>query len=271
VTLENMWNIFDFMNVQSIHNSTFFQRLPDTFLAQARALANFHESGIFTDSQFDGIGNIAARTMLPSILTAIQRISNSSDPLKLHYSAISYKPLISLFNMTGVVATGELPAAIVNYAAAVVLEIRQPSSGAGPVLRFKFKNGTDDDTFQPFDLSFPGWTGTGDVPVSTFVSAFTPAGVFNTTEWCMVCNNTVDRGCDALVGANSARAQPADSYPDVISTLWSVWDQHPQLLLSTLAMLLCVVILSFGKKGKTARKTGSESGPETHSIQKPQA
>ena len=53
--------------------------------------------------------------MLPSILTAMQRIVNASDPLKFHYSAISYKPLLSLFNMTGVVADGALPPALGKY------------------------------------------------------------------------------------------------------------------------------------------------------------
>lgn len=45
------------MNVQSIHNATFANRLPATFLAQARALANYHEYGVFTDSTLGGIGN----------------------------------------------------------------------------------------------------------------------------------------------------------------------------------------------------------------------
>ena len=42
----------------------------------------------------------------------MQRIANASDPLKLHYSAIAYKPFLSLFNMTGVVADGALPPSI---------------------------------------------------------------------------------------------------------------------------------------------------------------
>ena len=45
------------MNVQSIHNATFAERLPATFLAQARDLANYHEYGVFTDPAFGGIGN----------------------------------------------------------------------------------------------------------------------------------------------------------------------------------------------------------------------
>ncbi len=55
---------------------------------------------------------VAFRAMVPSVVTAMQRIANASDPLKLHYSAIAYKPFLSLFNMTGVVADGALPPTI---------------------------------------------------------------------------------------------------------------------------------------------------------------
>lgn len=50
--------------------------------------------------------------MLPSILTAMKRIAIASDPLTLHYSAVSYKPPLSLFKMIGVVDNGQLPPAI---------------------------------------------------------------------------------------------------------------------------------------------------------------
>ena len=122
------------MNVQSIHNVTFAKRLPAGYLARARDLANWHEYNVFTDPDLGGIGNskwnpdccdrsvapyifpaVAGTAMLPSILTAMQRIANASDPLKMHYSAISYKPLLSLFNMTGVVADDQLPPALGEY------------------------------------------------------------------------------------------------------------------------------------------------------------
>ena len=59
-----------------------------------------------------GPSPVAGRAILPSILTAMQRIVNASDPLKFHYTAISYKPLLSLFNMTGIVADDQLPPAL---------------------------------------------------------------------------------------------------------------------------------------------------------------
>ena len=45
------------MNVQSIHNKTFADRLPQGFLEQARDLANYHEYSVFTDPSIGGIGN----------------------------------------------------------------------------------------------------------------------------------------------------------------------------------------------------------------------
>lgn len=43
--------------------------------------------------------------MLPGIISGFESIANSSNPLKFVYDAISYKPFISLFNMTGVAET----------------------------------------------------------------------------------------------------------------------------------------------------------------------
>ena len=49
--------IFDYMNVQSIHNATFANTLPAGYLNQTRDLANWHEYNVFSDSSFNGIGN----------------------------------------------------------------------------------------------------------------------------------------------------------------------------------------------------------------------
>ena len=48
------------MNVQSIHNATFLNDLPGTYLAQARALANWHQYNSFSAPQLDSIGNSAS-------------------------------------------------------------------------------------------------------------------------------------------------------------------------------------------------------------------
>lgn len=49
------------------------------------------------------------------MLSAIQDIANSSNPLKIHYSAIAYIPFMSFFNMTGLVANGYIEGGIGIY------------------------------------------------------------------------------------------------------------------------------------------------------------
>lgn len=152
----------------------------------------------------------------------MQRIANASDPLKVHYSSIAYKPFVSLFNMTGVVANGVIPPAIgmslrcpyqsspynynqtplsVNYAGSVVLEVRQPPSPSSePVIRFNFKNGTDDDTYRTYPMRIiPTSDASTEVPVSTFVNAFQSAAINTTLQWCDECNQSEARGCAALL------------------------------------------------------------------------
>ncbi|KAF8916970.1 histidine phosphatase superfamily [Mucidula mucida] len=196
VTLSNMWNIYDYMNVDNIHSASFMDNLPDTFIQQARALADWHEYGVFSDSSLDGIGNIAARTMLPSIFDAFTSITaaDSDESLKFMYLSMSYKPFLSLFNMTKAAEMNPALEGIVNYAAAVTLEVRAASNGGEPVLRFNFKNGTDDTTFRTYNILDHD----GDIPLSTFVNFLQPAAINDTAEWCAICRNTEDRGCAAL-------------------------------------------------------------------------
>jgi hypothetical protein len=163
----------------------------------------------------------------------------------------------------------------VDYAAAVALEVRQPSSGGAPVLRFNFKNGSSSG-FQAYDLL----GGSGDIPLSTFVNAlavsarafFTgvfypndnhlqqPVAVNTTADWCNVCANTQDRGCGAIAAAAaSARAQYREHHP--ISPVGAGFLGAGVTLAcvaATLAMLAFMGLLTLGKQRKWAdRKTVS--------------
>ncbi|KAI0373828.1 phosphoglycerate mutase-like protein [Pilatotrama ljubarskyi] len=263
VTLENMWNIFDYINVQSIHNATFAKTLPAGYLAQARDLANWHEYNVFSDDSSTGIGNIAFRTMIPSVLNAVQRIANASDPLKLHYSAIAYKPFLSLFNMTGVAADGGLPPTIVNYAASVVLEVRQPADGSEPVVRFNFKNGTDDAAFRAYAMNIPGWYTSGgiDMPVPTFINALQPAAVNTTLGWCNVCGQTQARGCADLLHVSNRTVLLAQY--DRISPVGAGFLGAGLTIAvfgAAFAVLIFLGYLTFGK----GKRAASRTGPETH-------
>ncbi|KAJ7173054.1 phosphoglycerate mutase-like protein [Mycena crocata] len=196
IDFTNMFNIFDYVNVEMIHNKTFLDALPTTFAAQSYALANYHENGVFSDSKIDGIGNVAIRTILPSIFLSLTRIANQSHPLKLaccSLNEISYKPFISLFNLTGAAERDPEIAGIVNYASVVSLELHKPAAGP-PMVAMKFKNGTSDDTFHNLSIF-----GRPQISLPDFISRLAPAAINTTAQWCQAYNQRVLRGCSACV------------------------------------------------------------------------
>ncbi|KAH0832229.1 histidine phosphatase superfamily [Lanmaoa asiatica] len=246
VTLENMtkffYQIYDYMNVNNIHNATFANALPGTYLAQARALANWHEYNVFTDPSVSGIGNIAGQAIVPSILDAFENIVNTTNPVKMMITAIAYKPFLSLFNMTGIAAANPQLAGIVDYASAVAFEVRQPNSGGEPVVRLNFKNGTSD--FATYNFL----NRTGDVPLSAFMDAVAPSAVNTTAAWCNVCQNSQNRGCNALtLAAQQARSAALSPISPVGAGFLGAGLTLAMviLLFGTLAFL---GLLSFGRK-----------------------
>ena len=88
------------MNTELIHNKTYAYRLPPTLLEQARHWANYHEAGVFSDEDINGVGNskfydfgwtvslnmlsipVAGRTILHTIISALERIAFNGDPLQ---------------------------------------------------------------------------------------------------------------------------------------------------------------------------------------------
>ena len=150
----------------------------------------------------------------------------------------------------------------VNYAASVVLEVRQDaSSSAEPVVRFTFKNGTE-DSFHTYPMRFAGWDGTAnanaDVPLSTFVNAFTPAGVNTTLEWCNVCGQTQERGCAALFAGNGTASVAAlGGHHERISPVGAGF-LGAGLTVAVFGLVAAVLVflglLTVGRKGRKATK-----------------
>ncbi|KAH9480561.1 hypothetical protein JR316_0007161 [Psilocybe cubensis] len=243
-TLTDIVRIFDFINVQLIHNSTFAKQLPEGLLEQVRALANFHEQGVFTSPQLNGIGNIAGQTILPSIIDGFKNIINPTSPLKFVLEAISYKPFLSLFNMTGIARQNPQIAGIVDYASAAAFEVRQPTEGGEPVIRFKFKNGTNDQ-FNTYVFM----NATTDVPVSTFINTMQSVALSDIPTWCTVCNNHQDRGCAnyvAVANASSSSITHRDPVNPVAAGFIGA-TVSLTLMLIFLTLLSFFGLLNFGK------------------------
>lgn len=119
---------------------------------QARSWANWHEYTSFSDPSPTSIGNVAGRTILPVIIDALNDIRNSSDPMLFRGLGISYKPFISLFNMTQVAQTYPEVAGVVNYAAALAFEIRRETVTNSYTVTLNFKNGSEVADFTAYNM-----------------------------------------------------------------------------------------------------------------------
>ncbi|KAJ7628745.1 phosphoglycerate mutase-like protein [Roridomyces roridus] len=186
-----MFNIWDYVDVQRQHNSTYLKEIPAGYVNQARVLADFHDANAYSDPRPDGIGNVGTRVMLPAIFTALTRIANASDPLKIAINGISYKPFISLFNLTDATVGSPDVAGIENYNSLAALELHLAHDSAEPTVRLQFKNGTAQPEFRTLTM----WGGRTEVPLGEFIARLTPAAINSTSEWCVACNQTSLRGC----------------------------------------------------------------------------
>jgi hypothetical protein len=204
-TLQNAWNLFDYLNVESIHNSTVANQLSDEQLSQARYWANYHEAGSFVDSDPNNVGNIAGQAFLAPMLSSIHDIANTTNPLKFAYMSASYKPFLSLFSMMQLPAP--LSNTVVDYASAAIVEVSTDNT-----VRLLFRNGTSGD-FEPYNMF--GNT-QASMSVTDFMNKLQPYAINDLAEWCDVCQTTDARGCSVLASYNGTGGA---GYADATSTL----------------------------------------------------
>ncbi|KAH9856829.1 phosphoglycerate mutase-like protein [Lenzites betulinus] len=194
ISMENIYNVWDFVNSELIHNKTYAHRLPPTFIEQARGYANMREDAIYSDKTMGGIGNIASRTALSSILKALQRIAFNGDPLQLMVIETTHQPFISFFHQTGVVDSHPELKGIPDFGSALAIELRRaPPPDARDFLRFKFKNGTHEDfrTIHVFKHH-------EDIPLTEFIYRLENSVIDSNREWAQACSTRSTTGATWL-------------------------------------------------------------------------
>ncbi|KAJ7028368.1 histidine phosphatase superfamily [Mycena alexandri] len=201
--LENIWNIYDFMSTQLTYNQTYAYRLPPTYMHQARALADFHENGVFSDKQANGIGNIAGRTLLHTVLNSLERIAFNDDPLQMMVVQTSYQPFISLFHLTDIIKQHPELQGIPSFGSSLAIELRRGyPPNMRPMLRFKFRNGTDD----PEDWrTLHAFGHRADIPLTEFIYRAEGTSITSYKHWAQVCetNAAPYKGAGAQIALGS--------------------------------------------------------------------
>ncbi|CCF53247.1 hypothetical protein NDA11_007283 [Ustilago hordei] len=201
-SLVNAWNIFDYLNVQKIHNATLAPLITDEMLDTASTWAQYHEAQLFGDASSVSLGSIAGRGILNPLTEAISRVSNTSDSLKISVLAASYKPFFSLFSLFQMPA---LRGKLVDYASAMVFEIHEDDS-----MRLYFRDGSS-GSLDPFSV-----LGVNTQKVNFFLEHYDPVKIKTLADWCNECGETQARGCAALNALNGTGG--GGKYSDVTST-----------------------------------------------------
>ena len=200
-TLVNAYNVFDFLNVEKIHNATLAPLITDEMLSNDLTWAEYHEAGVFGDKSPESLGSIAGRGMLNPLTDAISRVANASDPLKLSVIGASYKPFFSLFSLFQI---DQLQGKLVDYASAMVFEIHEDKS-----LQLYFRNGSY-GSLEPYEIRSSPFS------VDLFLQAYNPMKLETLADWCNACGETTARGCAALNALNGTGS--GGKYSDVTST-----------------------------------------------------
>lgn len=192
----------------------------------------YSEYTSFSDPSPGAIGNIAGRGILPVILESLNDIANTSTSSKFYGVGISYKPFISLFNMTGIAQEQPEVAGVVNYAAALAFELRRDTVSQRYSLSILFKNGTEDPDFRQMILAggqksiflddFEDNLGVSSESLGFTLGGYEnsrlgrvqPYAITSLGQWCNECGNTGSRGCDTIAALNET-----SSYQGIDSTI----------------------------------------------------
>lgn len=196
-------------------------------------LSPISEYTSFSDPSPGAIGNIAGRGILPVIFEGLNDIANSSTPTKFYGVGISYKPFISLFNLTGIAEQQPEVAGVVNYAAALAFELRRDTVSQRYSLSILFKNGTDDSDFRQMNMAggqssiflddfkknlgvsrpFPRHSISRNAELNLLLVS-QPYAISSLGQWCNECENTDSRGCGTIASLNETT-----SYQGIDSTI----------------------------------------------------
>ncbi|TFK50783.1 phosphoglycerate mutase-like protein [Heliocybe sulcata] len=230
VSFQNAYNVYDYIGTELTYNQSYAYRLPPTYIEQAQHWANIHENGVFSSKDINGIGNIAGRTILSTILDALERVVFDDDPLQLMVQQISYQPIISLFHMTGIAEKYPELQGLPNFASALSIELRGGDEGdPRDFLRFKFKNGTDDEAFRVLNV----FGHNGDIPLTEFI--------YRTENYVIDSNRQWDRVCS---GSPNEVASTSGWVPDITKTNSATLNV---LTAAMIAVLMVFGMFSFGK------------------------
>lgn len=211
LSYENAYDIFDLINVASIHNSSMSPNVTEEQLFQLRTLADSAEFDMNFNASQTG-RSIGGQTVLAAILAQLNETVTSQGKLKFSLLAGSYDTMLAVFGLTNLTSASLDFYGLPEYASTLAFEILTeedteefPSDVDSLMVRFLFRNGSDAGApLTPFALF-----GGSEVKLSwkDFVAEMQKRAITTVKEWCTVCESTQDFCLAALVDDASVEAQ----------------------------------------------------------------
>ncbi|KAI9096990.1 histidine phosphatase superfamily [Phlyctochytrium arcticum] len=213
VGLRDMWNVFDFLNVQRSYNASFTDTLTEKEWQDVTQLVAYMETEKFRT----GLG---AKTFLREVLNWTKQRINEGESArgKVNYYSGHYTTFMNFFGLTALfppmdqVTPFDYAAdkagvrypyilGLPDYGSLLVFDLMQDTDTKEYSLRTSFRNGQNTEVV----IKYPGVEDL--VPVTQFYTRMEPLATTDTSlkSWCDACGNKVSRGCELVAGSTQSK------------------------------------------------------------------
>jgi prostatic aicd phosphatase len=209
VSYVHAYDVFDLLNVGSIHNESVAENLEAADLDRLRYLAN-HWEWNHNYNQTMPDRSIGGMTLAGGALRQLQEVVKGKAKIKFNLMAGSYDTQMAFYGLTNLTAASPDFFGLPNYAGSMAFEVfsEEDNATAFPAnpdkdlrVRFLFKNGTTDDELTPFPL-FGG--SELSLPYGEFVSELSSRSIVEVNEWCTLCQSDAGFCYEALHGSDDS-------------------------------------------------------------------
>ncbi|KAH0563217.1 hypothetical protein GP486_002219 [Trichoglossum hirsutum] len=196
LTYANAYDIFDLLNVASIHNASTANLTTPTQLAQLRTLADGHEFALTYNSS-NPARSIGGKTFIAMVLSQLNNtVATQGQQGKFSLMAGSYNTFQAFFALANLTAAKEDFFGLPGYASTMAFELFTekntstfPSNVADLNVRFLFRNGTEQGPLMAYPL-FGGQSLS--MSWADFKAEMSKRSISTVEEWCKECKSTVD-------------------------------------------------------------------------------
>lgn len=209
LSFANAYDIFDLLNVASIHNASHNGTVSNEDLTQLRTLADEWEFGMAYDAE-DSTRSIGGQTFAGGILEQLDQIVSSQGKLKFSLLTGSYDTFLAFFGLSNLTAVSDDFHGLPDYASTMAFELFTtedvtsfPATTDDLRIRFAFRNGS---TAGDVPTVFPLF-GSQEASLSyaDFTSRMSEFAITSPEQWCGTCQSEA-LFCEAY-NARSAKAQ----------------------------------------------------------------